>query len=62
MPLLSVNVKFASLEFVVFLRADSVSGACESISIILSFLIYTLAILNVLSVDAVLQQDMITKW
>ena len=62
MSLFSVNAKFASLEFVTLSRADSVSGACEDISIILNLLIYTLAILSASSVDTVLQQGIITKW
>ncbi len=61
MSLLSVNAKFVSLEFVALLRADFVSGAYEGISIILNLLIYALAILSVLSMDAVLQQGMIVK-
>jgi len=35
--LFSVNVKFANLEFAVFLKADSISGACKNILIILNF-------------------------
>src|SRR6266536_5057301 len=42
--LLSVNAKFVSLEFAVLSKADSVSGACEGISIILNLLIRALAI------------------
>src|SRR6266511_3887135 len=53
--LLNASVKFASLEFAVFLRVDIVSVACADISIILNLLIYTLAIQSVSSVDAILQ-------
>src|SRR6266536_5024012 len=52
--LFSASAKFANLEFAVFLKADSISGACEGISIILNFFTYTLAILSALNMDAVL--------
>jgi len=61
-PLLSASAKFASLEFAALLKVDTVSVACAGILIILSLLIYALAIQSVLSVDAVLQQNIIIKW
>ena len=53
MPLLSVNIKFASLKFAVFLKADFISGVCEDISIILNLLTYIFAILSALSMNAI---------
>src|SRR6266536_5643159 len=59
--LFSASAKFVSLKFAALSRVDIVSVACAGISIILSFLIYILVIQSVLSVDAVLQQDIIIK-
>src|SRR6266536_2095073 len=52
--LFSANAKFASLEFAALLKIDIISVMCAGISIILSFLTYTLAIQSVLSVNAIL--------
>ncbi len=60
--LFSASAKFASLEFAAFLRVDTVNVTCAGISIILNLLTHALAIQNILSVDAVLQQDIIIKW
>ncbi|SRR6266536_894337 len=59
--LLSASAKFASLEFAALSRIDTISVTCTDISIILSLLTHTLAIQSVSNIDAVLQQDIITK-
>src|SRR6266536_5778734 len=58
--LLSASAKFASLKFATLSRVDTISVTYAGISIILNLLTHALAIQSVLSVDAVLQQDIIT--